>query len=80
MKCDFNAGSNFARDGQTVMAKYLGQSWVCGQVQSTRVKYGGAIQHTIISDSPTYVLEELRPTGTAFLIDENYVTEAKQGV
>ena len=80
MKCKFNEGSNFVRDGQTIMAKYLGEFWVCGQVQSSRVKYGAMVQHTVISSSPTYVNNELRNTGSTFLIDENCVTEAKQGV
>ena len=53
MKCNYNAGSNFDRQGQWVIAKYLDQAWVTGIVQETRVKYGGKVQHQIVSDSPT---------------------------
>jgi hypothetical protein len=77
MKCKFNAGSNFDRQGQWVIAKYLDQAWVTGTVQETRVKYGGKIQHTIVSDSPTYVNEELREVGYQFLVEEKDVTEAQ---
>lgn len=77
MKCKFNAGSNFVREGQWVIAKYLDQAWVTGTVVETRVKYGGKVQHTIVSDSPTYVNEELREVGYRFLIEEKDVTEAQ---
>jgi hypothetical protein len=46
-------------------------------VQETRVKYGGKVQHTIISDSPTYIGEELRTSGTTFLVEEQDVSEAQ---
>jgi hypothetical protein len=77
MKCKFNAGSNFVREGQWVIAKYLDQAWVTGTVVETRVKYGGKVQHTIVSDSPTYVNEELREVGYHFLVEEKDVTEAQ---
>jgi len=77
MKCKFNAGSNFDRKGQWVIAKYLDQAWVTGTVMETRVKYGGAIQHSILSDSPTYVNDQLREVGDHFLVDEKFVTEAQ---
>ena len=77
MKCKFNAGSNFDRKGQWVIAKYLDQAWVTGIVQETRVKYGGKVQHTIVSDSPTYVNEELREVGSTFLVEEGDVSEAQ---
>jgi hypothetical protein len=77
MKCKFNAGSNFDRQGQWVIAKYLDQAWVTGIVQETRVKYGGKVQHTIVSDSPTYVNEELREVGSTFLVEEGDVSLAQ---
>jgi hypothetical protein len=77
MKCKFNEGSNFDRKGQWVIAKYLDQAWVTGTVMETRVKYGGVIQHSILSDSPTYVNDELREIGDHFLVDEKFVTEAQ---
>lgn len=77
MKCKFNTGSNFDRKGQWVIAKYLDQAWVTGTVMETRVKYGGVIQHSILSDSPTYVNDQLREVGDHFLVDEKFVTEAQ---
>lgn len=77
MKCNYNAGSNFDRKGQWVIAKYLDQAWVTGVVQETRVKYGGKVQHSICSDSPTYIGEELRLVGTIFLVEEDNVLEAQ---
>lgn len=77
MKCKFNAGSNFDRQGQWVIAKYLDQAWVTGIVQETRVKYGGKVQHSICSDSPTYIGEELRNAGSTFLVEESDVSEAQ---
>lgn len=77
MKCKYNEGSNFDRKGQWVIAKYLDQAWVTGTVMETRVKYGGKVQHTIVSDSPTYVNEELREVGYPFLVEEKDVTEAQ---
>ena len=77
MKCKFNAGSNFDRKGQWVIAKYLDQAWVTGIVQETRVKYGGKVQHSIYSDSPTYIGEELRNAGSTFLVEEGDVSEAQ---
>lgn len=77
MKCKFNEGSNFDRKGQWIIAKYLDQAWITGTVVETRVKYGGKIQHTIVSDSPTYVNDELREVGYQFLVEEKDVTEAQ---
>jgi len=77
MKCNYNAGSNFDRQGQWVIAKYLDSAWVTGIVQETRVKYGGKVQHSILSDSPTYIGEELREVGCTFLVEEEFVTEAQ---
>lgn len=77
MKCKYNAGSNFDRQGQWVIAKYLDSAWVTGIVQETRIKYGGKVQHSIISDSPTYIGEELRTSGTTFLVEEQDVSEAQ---
>jgi hypothetical protein len=77
MKASFNAGSNFDRKGQWIIAKYLDTAWVTGIVQETRVKYGGKVQHTIISDLPTYLGEELREVGSTFLVEEQDISEAQ---
>lgn len=77
MKAAFNTGSNFDRQGQWVIAKYQDQTWVTGIVMETRVKYGGKVQHSILSDSPTYIGEELREVGSTFLVEEGDVSEAQ---
>lgn len=71
MKCKTNEGSNYDREGQWVIAKYLQEYWVTGKIESSRVKYGGTIQHIITSDSPTFVRDELRTKGTTFTVDED---------
>ena len=80
MKCKYNAGSNFDRQGQWIIAKYLDSAWVTGIVQETRVKYGGKVQHSICSDSPTYIGEELRNAGSTFLVEEGDLSEAQMKV
>lgn len=82
-KVDFNTGSNFDRTGQWVIAKYMDSTWVTGTIQDSRVKYGGKIQHSIISDSPTHVAlgegkDEIRDSGTTFLVEEYNLTVAKK--
>ena len=89
-KCNFNAGSNFDRTGQWIIAKYLDCAWVTGIVQHSRVKYGGKVQHSILTDSPTFIggadiidgvptrREELRNIGSTFLIEEQHVTIAQK--
>ena len=77
-KIDFNEGSNFDRTGQWVIAKYLDSGYVTGIVQDSRVKYGGKVQHSIISDSPTFLTiskdkEEFRAVGSTFLVEEGCV-------
>jgi hypothetical protein len=93
-KCEYNLGSNFDRQGQWIIAKYMGKCFVTGVVQETRVKYGGAVQHTIISDSPAVLrlsidakAYEVRPIGTTFLVEEKdvdhsefFVEQAESGV
>jgi hypothetical protein len=80
MKCKYNAGSNFDRQGQWIIAKYLDSAWVTGIVQETRVKYGGKVQHSICSDSPTYIGEELRNAGSTFFVEEGDLSEAQMKV
>ena len=86
-KCKYNEGSNFDRTGQWVVAKYLDSGYVTGIVQDSRVKYGGKVQHSIISDSPTFIgggnaqgerVEELRNIGSTFLVEEECITIAQK--
>lgn len=73
MKADYNPGSNFDRQGQWLIAKYIGTYWVTGTVVQSRVKYGGKVQHMIVSDSITHVRDEERPIGTTFSVDESEI-------
>jgi hypothetical protein len=56
--------------------------WITGIVQESRVKLGGRIGHTILSDSPTVITmgdkEDLRPIGTIFLVEEPNITIAQK--
>jgi hypothetical protein len=69
-KCSYNEGSNFDREGQMCTAVYMGKM-VHGEIISSRVKYGGMVQHTVKSMSAVRILNELRPKGTKFLVHEN---------
>jgi len=40
------------KTGETVTSNYLGEFQVVGVVQSSRVKYGGKVQHTVTLGSP----------------------------
>ncbi len=73
MKAPYNPGSNFDREGQWLIGKYLGQFWVTGTVVESRVKYGGKVQHAIVSDSPTMVEFETRDIGTRFSVEESEI-------
>lgn len=73
MKAPYNSGSNFDRQGQWLIGKYLGAYWVTGTVVESRVKYGGKVQHTIVSDSPTMVEFETRDIGTRFSVEESEI-------
>lgn len=82
-KCNYNEGSNFDRTGQWVVAKYLDSGYVTGIVQDSRVKYGGKVQHSIVSDSPTFLAiskdkEEFRGVGSTFLVEENDVLASSE--
>jgi len=81
-KCKVNDGSTYDRTGQWCIAKYMDSFWITGTVTESRVKLGGRIGHTILSDSPTVIImgdkEDLRPIGTIFLVEEQNVTIAQK--
>ena len=79
MKAAYNPGSNFDREGQWLIGKYLGQFWVTGTVLESRVKYGGKVQHVIVSDSPTMVNDEPRDIGTRFTVEESEIFHVEFG-
>jgi hypothetical protein len=58
-------------DGQRIVANYLGQK-VQGTVESSRVKYGGKVQHTLNLDQPVQFPWRSEPS-TRVLIDHNEI-------
>jgi len=55
------------KEGQSVIGVYLDMFTVKGKVISSRVKYGGKVQHTVEVDVPIMVYGKPRDT---FLLDE----------
>jgi hypothetical protein len=54
------------REGQHVTGCYLGYI-VAGTVTESRVKYGGAVQHTVSLDAPAEIFGDVREV---VLLDE----------
>lgn len=48
------------RTGQKISGQYLGKFPFAGVVESSRVKYGGSVQHTVVLDNAIEVFGELR--------------------
>jgi hypothetical protein len=48
------------REGQTVAGIYLNSYTVMGKVESSRVKYGGTVQHTVVLFQPIEVFGAVR--------------------
>lgn len=47
-------------EGMVVWARYLDEYDVYGKVESSRVKYGGEVQHTIVLSTPINIYGQLR--------------------
>ena len=62
-----NSMSNWVRDGETIVATYMGTR-VTGVVESSRVKYGGEVQYTVNLNEPVQLRWRTEPT-TRLLID-----------
>lgn len=60
-------------DGYRVVANYFGEV-VTGIVESSRVKYGGRVQHTVILDEPIQLPWRSEPT-SRLLFDEKDLIE-----
>ena len=60
--------------GMTVWARYMDEFDVCGRVESSRVKYGGGVQHTVVLDEAVTVYGAVRER---LLIDQETVTRVK---
>lgn len=60
-------------DGQRVVGNYFGQQ-VIGTVESSRVKYGGVVQHTVILEQAVHLRWRHEPT-TRVLLDETEILQ-----
>jgi hypothetical protein len=52
---------NWIKDGQRIEARYMGVP-VTGVVESSRVKYGGLVQYTVILEQPIQLPWRIEPT------------------
>lgn len=65
--------STWVKDGKTIVANYLGET-VTGTVESSRVKYGGKVQYTVILAKPVQFRWRSEPS-TQVLIDSDEIVE-----
>lgn len=63
-------------EGMIVWARYLDEFDVCGRVESSRVKYGGEVQHTVVLSVPMNIYGQMRDR---ILIDHKTVTRVSDG-
>jgi hypothetical protein len=64
---------NWNLEGLRIEGEYLGDTKVIGRVESSRVKYGGGVQHTVILDQPIK-FRWRNELATRLLIDHEHVT------
>jgi len=70
---------NWNKEGQTVSGVYLGAYTVTGVVQSSRVKYGGKVQHRVLLDQTVKVFG--RDADELLLDDEElFTTPERRGM
>ncbi len=65
--------SNWVKDGKTIVANYLGEQ-VIGTVESSRVKYGGKVQYTVVLNRPVQFRWRSEPSDRV-LIDNDEIVE-----
>lgn len=71
---EFTPGTNYAREGQLVRGKYLGEVRFVGIVNESRVKYGCKVQHCVELAAPIEVHGRFRDV---VLVEEDEIDEAK---
>jgi hypothetical protein len=47
-------------EGMTIWARYLDEYDIYGRVESSRVKYGGEVQHTVVLAEPMVIYGQMR--------------------
>lgn len=65
--------SNWERDGEFIRFMYLGDYPAQGTVVSSRVKYGGKVQHTVSLANDLELLFTYKQKGTTVLVDEEEI-------
>ncbi len=63
--------------GMHIEGNYMGDIPVRGRVESSRVKYGGGVQHTVVLYSPVSVYNATRDR---VLLEHEYVTRVRSNV
>lgn len=66
--------SNWVKDGQAIVARYLGEI-VRGTVESSRVKYGGKVQYTVNLDTPVQFRWRSEPSARVLIDQDELVQE-----
>jgi hypothetical protein len=62
-------------EGKRVTGLYVGEALVEGTVESSRVKYGGVVQHTVKLDQPVEIFGVVRER---VLLDEGDIRKVHQ--
>ena len=52
--------NNWNLEGLHVTGMYMGEFPVSGRVESSRVKYGGGVQHTVVLDQSVEIYSQVR--------------------
>jgi hypothetical protein len=64
-------------EGLRVHGNYMGEYACSGRVESSRVKYGGGVQHTVTLDEPLQFRWRSEPT-VRVLLDHEHVVRVQQ--
>lgn len=66
--------SNWIKDGQKIVARYMLHT-VQGTVESSRVKYGGRVQYTVVLDQPIQLSWRTEPTYRVLIDHDNCLVD-----
>ena len=66
--------STWVKDGNTIVANYLGET-VQGTVVDSRVKYGGRVQYTVDLDKPVQFRWRSEPSTRVLIDDDKIIAE-----
>ena len=63
-------------EGMWVSAVYMGEYPVSGRVESSRVRYGGEVQHTVVLDTPIQFRWRAEPA-LRLLVEHRFVQQVR---